>query len=323
MNPSCDGLLPLAVSAKLDQNRLRNMINLPLSVIILHYGSIDDTINCIESLASAIDLSNILVIDNSKAQLLGENQYFKSRPRLIVTQTGGGLGFAAANNLGVNRISLPDGYWLFLNNDTISTEGSIATLVQFLERNPVCGACGPCMPYYSDPTSVWACGGKVSPLKFTISGHRVPRSTEPHCVDYLPGAAVLVRSELFKMAGGFDTRFFLGHEEAALCRSIKRMGFSIQVVPSSIILHKVGISSIRERPELIYNSYRNIILWGQFCYGLFGEVWGTVLVIAAVLRRRLAPRIAKAVVLDHWRGVEITASLLDGIAAKQPNANRS
>jgi GT2 family glycosyltransferase len=56
-------------------------------------------------------------------------------------------------------------------------------------------------------------------------------------VDSVVGAAMFVRTELFKIIGNFDPLFFLYHEEGDFCRRARYHGFQIHIIPDAEIMH--------------------------------------------------------------------------------------
>ena len=62
-------------------------------------------------------------------------------------------------------------------------------------------------------------------------------------VDWVVGAALLVRREVVTQLGGFDEGYFMYSEELDLCRRIKKAGWQIVYLPSAQIIHHEGKSS--------------------------------------------------------------------------------
>ncbi len=59
-------------------------------------------------------------------------------------------------------------------------------------------------------------------------------------VDWLVGACLLLRTDLYKELGGFDERFFLFFEDIDLCRRIHNMGKSVMYMPDVQVLDRKG-----------------------------------------------------------------------------------
>lgn len=235
-------------------------------VVILHFGSVQFTNNCIKSL-STLDFIDIVVVDNDS-----NNRYTNDNSSELPIQvflTDENLSFSKANNLGV-RLALKESHkFIFiLNNDTLHTNSALQKM-RNLMADPLIGAIGPCMPFADNPNSIWACGGTVSRIKMSINGIKVPISIDKYYeVDYLPGAAILTRTDIWNNIGGFPESYFLAYEEAELCYKIKKLGYKIVADPCSVIYHHVGMSSMI-KPKYIYNSVRGRIKLSKFFFGFF------------------------------------------------------
>jgi len=59
-------------------------------------------------------------------------------------------------------------------------------------------------------------------------------------VDWVTGAAMIVRKECFEKVGGFDESFFLYYEDAELCKRFRDEGLPNYFFPYSDIVHYKG-----------------------------------------------------------------------------------
>jgi GT2 family glycosyltransferase len=182
-------------------------------------------------------------------------------------------GFTAGNNQG---LALSRGrYILFLNPDTVLVADALAVMVAYLESHRNVGALGPQLRYGDGrlqpscrrfPTFVTALF-ESTPLAWHWPNNPWARwyrmedltpSTPPSLpgkgdggmgadagidVDWLIGAALMVRREVLDRVGGFDEGYFMYSEELDLCRRIKEAGWQIVYLPSAQIIHYEGRSS--------------------------------------------------------------------------------
>src|SRR5438105_11110010 len=112
------------------------MNNAETLVIILHFGSIEDTLACLESLRrSVVSPFDVFVVNNGPDKEV-ESILKASHPDVIYNNAGLETGFAAGNNIGL-RSSLERGYRysLLLNNDTIEEQDFLHPLRQVMERD--------------------------------------------------------------------------------------------------------------------------------------------------------------------------------------------
>ena len=77
-------------------------------------------------------------------------------PPLIIIRTGGNLGFAGGNNVGLRYLLARGGFdfaWL-LNNDTVVDPASLGHLVAEFSSRPQLGICGSTLLCYDDPSRI-------------------------------------------------------------------------------------------------------------------------------------------------------------------------
>lgn len=228
---------------------------------------------CLASLRAGIPI-DVVVVDNDPRQNFVLSPGWEDYA--LVVQSGGALGFAAANNFGVERGRQPHHQFVFvLNNDTVVRSDAVGRLRSAIDESGA-GMSGPVMPYYDDPGQVWAAGGRVSCFFVTIDGIRQWPPSRLSTVDYLPGAAFMARFDLWDEIGGLPVQYFLGFEEAEFAMEVRKRGFDVVVHKDAVVLHKVGMSSDRQ-PMYFYNTVRNRIVFGRYCLGSsFGAFWGGV-----------------------------------------------
>lgn len=96
-----------------------------ISFVILHYLTIDDTTNCIESIQNKIDYNNysIIIVDNGSKNNTGEvlADKYKNKNNIKVILNDVNLGFAKGNNIGFQyaKYELNADFIVMINNDTI------------------------------------------------------------------------------------------------------------------------------------------------------------------------------------------------------------
>ena len=160
-------------------------------------------------------------------------------------------GYAAA----VNQIfSAAPGRDVMLLNPDVEVTGPepLQALISFLERTPAAGAVGPRL-INDDGTTQASARSFPSPL--AMAGHasaahrlpsarraaarylRAPRSDAPSRVDWLLGAAMLVRRDAFDEVGGWDEGYFLYLEDTDFCRRLADRGWQCWYVPEARMRH--------------------------------------------------------------------------------------
>lgn len=245
-----------------------------VSIIILNWNGKEDTIDCLESLKH-ITYPNyeILLVDNGSTD--GSVECFRERyPEIEIIENGENLGFAEGNNVGIER-AVDDGadYVLPLNNDTIVDSEFIEELIKVAENDPKIGIIGPKIYYYNNPRIINSAGGIINwstGVGKNIGIGEIDACQFSDCsdVEYLMGAAMLIKTELIREIGGFDKNFFLLLEDTEICVRAQKAGYRTVFCPTSKIYHKEGISG-EKSPNSLYYMYRNRILFlkKHFPYG--------------------------------------------------------
>lgn len=174
------------------------------------------------------------------------------RSRLVLLETGGNLGYAGGNNVGI-RYALGDNaieaVWI-LNNDTVVTAGALGAMIRELDRDARAGFCGSTLLFYDRPTIVQTLGGAAYDPWLALpthigGGEPLVQAPPPERVrarlDYITGASMLVRREVIEEIGLMDESYFLYFEE--LDWAVRARGrYTAAYAPSSVVFHKEGRS---------------------------------------------------------------------------------
>jgi N-acetylglucosaminyl-diphospho-decaprenol L-rhamnosyltransferase len=176
---------------------------------------------------------------------------------LIVAPKNGG--FAYGNNLGLVTSSQATGqpkHVVLLNPDTEVRTGAIFALVEFMNANPKVGIAGPRLEEADGNDWNWAFrfpnvlseldhGLHFGPVSRLLKNYLVPMKmgNAPTRVDWLPGAAMIVRREVFDTIGLMDEGYFLYYEETDFCLAAARAGWECWYVPAGRVMHISGHST--------------------------------------------------------------------------------
>ncbi len=244
------------------------MISTPtISVVIVNYRTANLTLQCLESLS--LEYSNqypfsVAVADNNSGDgsakfLAGEivTRGWSSWATVLPLERNGG--FAYGNNRVIEKIfrdSVNCKYIWLLNPDTIVHRNACHELVEFMERHPRAGICGSllegpegqpvCSAFrFHSLLSELLAGAKIGLLDKILKNHVVPlpNCQVPHQADWLPGASLLIRREVFEEVGLLDESYFMYFEEVDYCLQAKRKGWECWHGPESRVVHLEGAAS--------------------------------------------------------------------------------
>jgi GT2 family glycosyltransferase len=194
-------------------------------------------------------------------------------PCLTIVRSGGNLGFAGGNNVGMRCAGLADfGFYWLLNTDTVVDAQALCRLVDRASQSPAAGIVGSTLCYYGEPSFIQAMGGaSLDRSRFVtqhIGVHRPiaelpsdPREVESRMA-YVVGASMLVRREFVETVGYMQEDYFLYYEEIDWAlRGADR--YTLGYAPQSIVFHKVGASSAKVAPlfslRLMYRNRLKVV----------------------------------------------------------------
>ena len=166
------------------------------------------------------------------------------------------VGFPKGNNIGMSEAN--GRTLLLLNPDTEIIGDALTALLNFLDSQPDVGVVGPQL-LNSDGTvqssrrrfPTLATGLFESTWLETVA----PRAILDHYyaadlpddatadVDWLMGACLLIRREIYEAVGGMDEDYFMYSEELDYCRRIKEAGWRVVYLPAAQVTHHAGKSS--------------------------------------------------------------------------------
>jgi GT2 family glycosyltransferase len=218
-----------------------------VAVIVLNYNGSALLANCLGSLARLSTPARWVVADNGSND--GSLDYVRqSFPGVDVFDLGGNLGFAAGYNA---AIALVDSPWLvLLNNDATLQPDWIEQLLCWAKNRPQAAILGGKLLF--GPAGSGERGRVQSAgASFTDAGTAFEMGwgvedrgqfDDPRMVGAIPGAAMLVRREVFLQLGGFDASYGAYLEDVDLCWRAWLMGYEVHYVPSAVGHHEYGAS---------------------------------------------------------------------------------
>lgn len=230
------------------------------SLIIANYNTAPLTKDCIESIFThcrADDLE-IIVVDNASRDNSVEilEQTFGSRIKVIKNQTN--LGFATANNQAARQAT--GDYLFFLNSDTLLTEDILPEIKNIFAARPDIGIIAPTLLTSNREFQAGA-HGRFPSLRQILSNKlsfssKNKTSGNLIITDWVSGAALFIRREVFEKIGGWDSNFFMYLEDADLCWRAKKINFSTVISQKTSVIHLGGnsLAKSHERRCIYYSS---------------------------------------------------------------------
>ena len=228
------------------------MNNIDVSIIIVNYNTCKMTKECIDSIyAKTIGVTfEVVLVDNASSD--ESKEVFERDTRIKYIYNTENLGFGGANNIGV-KISKGRNI-LFLNSDTLLINNAVKVLSDYCDANPNIGCCGGNL--FSADGNLIHSFSMMSPIIYTLNsllfnklagwlwGKNYEYNTTESTLNvrYVTGADMMIKKNVLKDVGFFDTRFFMYCEEAELSHRIRKAKYGIVSVPEAKIIHLVGKS---------------------------------------------------------------------------------
>lgn len=222
-----------------------------LSVCVVNYQSEDDLRKFLGTFSDFRPdcLHEVIVVDNSASEEKLSNLKEEFGDWVSTLSPQKNLGFGAAQNRAVKRAK--GEYVLLCNPDLEIQDESVTRLLQFADQEPTLGIVGPLLlhsdgsvqdssrrfPTFADLVIKRLGLSRLFPKKmrrYLMQDRKFDKPTE---VDWLVGAAMLMRKDRFEELGGFDEDFFLFFEDTDLCRRMKEAGYSVQIHPDAMMIH--------------------------------------------------------------------------------------
>ena len=228
-----------------------------LSVVIVTYNSRAHIDRCLGSLVEHPPATDheIVVVDNASTDgTAGDTRQRWTGIRVV--DAGANLGFARANNLGIQQTR--GGLILLLNPDTIVPAGAIDRLIAALDARPDAAIAGPRL-VNGDGRAELSFGAMLTPLAelwrkaLGRGGERRLRAVttyvewltrRPRDVDWVSGACMLVRRADAEAAGLMDERYFMYVEDVDFCAAVRARGRKVLFAPAAEIVHFRGQSRL-------------------------------------------------------------------------------
>jgi len=233
-------------------------MNFPrVSIIILNFNGIKDTIGCLKSLKKCVYPNfEIILVDNGSKNNEGAKLKKLEGGNLRVFVNRKNLGFAGGNNFAIKKI-MREGkskYIYFLNNDTEVEPDFLSHAVIRAETSENIGIVGSLSLQYTNRDFIENAGHD-----FLNCGDYVPRGRNRPREDFQKScevmgacsAGALYRVEALRECGLYDELFFLNYEDVDLSMRCILYGWKCIFEPKSVIYHKLSVSVEKVRDYAI------------------------------------------------------------------------
>jgi len=273
-----DGLVALKEQMKKDEIKIREILSIideaqnpEVAIVVLNFNGLEFLESFLPPLAESYSGNDkIFVIDNNSTD--DSVKYVEEwHPEIGLIQLDKNYGFAEGYNRGIEKISAP--YLALVNSDVLVSEGWLDPIIKKLENNKSICCIQPkvkSLEFRDHFEYSGAAGGLMDVLNYPLCRGRIFDEIEKDTMQYddsreifwASGAAMVIRTDLMKKFGGFDSDFFAHQEEIDLCWRLKNAGYKIYVEPQSVIYHLGGGTLDYGNPQKLYLNFRNNYITG-------------------------------------------------------------
>jgi GT2 family glycosyltransferase len=224
-----------------------------VSVLIVNYNGLRFLEDCFKSIETAFTRYRyeIVVVDNASSD--GSQAFLREQAGIRYVESTDNLGFTGGNNRAAQEAT--GRVLLLLNNDTRVEQCLDPLIDQALL--PQVGAVGARLQY-GDGRIQFSAGFAHTPLRLVLSWlglekyHRLPSvfrrmQTNPDYygesherIDWVSGACLATRREIWQKLGGMDESFFMYCEDVDYCLRVQNEGFCTSYVADTLVTHYEG-----------------------------------------------------------------------------------
>ena len=244
--------------------------NAPAGIVVLNWNGWRDTIEAVTAVRASTERDILIyVVDNGSTD--GSEAALRAwDPTLTIIQSGGNLGWAGGNNVGI-RAALRDGCAevLLLNNDATPRPNTLKHLREAAQTLPRAAALGAMIVDSRDPGRVEFGGGYIdrrTGMPRQIHGRLetldIPR--EPVSIAAVKGCAMLLTSVGLERVGLLTEDYFLNFDETDWCYRARAAGLENYLVAQAVVDHQGAVSfGGTEGPMYGYFIARNRLVFAH------------------------------------------------------------
>ncbi len=243
-----------------------------VTLCIINHESTEFLLDCLKSLYDAPPAAafEVHVIENVHAT--DAERVRAQFPDITVTLNEQPLGFSQNCNK-VIKASASD-YVFLLNPDTRVTGSAIDVLLEFLEKNPMAACCGPRILNFDGTLqfsarsfpNIFMAFFRGMPAGFLFPKNRHVREylmldwdhQSLREVDWVSGAAMMLRRSALNDVGVFDEDYFIYVEDVDWCYRAKKKGHQVFYVPDAVVYHYRHASTQTQAVRMIVEHHKSM-----------------------------------------------------------------
>lgn len=252
-----------------------------LSISILNWNWLDDTIKCVDSiLESDFDDYRIFLLDNWSVN----NEYYEikrkywNNNKIVINKSNINLWFTLWNNFNIEQTlkEKKSDYILLLNNDCVLKRNFLFEFVEWIKKHNKKWIYGPIIRWPHD--EIQAIGSYLN-LRTWSSNRLKSIKWEYQEVDYVTWSCMAIPTELIKKIWWLDDKFFAYREESDFCFRAKNKWYKSYALNIDWVVHEESIATKKIKPYYTYFMFRNRILFLKKHANIFQYVLSYVVLL--------------------------------------------
>lgn len=247
-----------------------------LSILIVNFNTdllVVDAVNSVFKYTKNITFE-IIIIDNNSPKTTKLDSLLKNYKNVKLFKLDKNLGFGRANNFAFNK---SEGEYVFLlNSDAYLIEDIFLKLIEILEKKPDIGCISPNV--FLDNNELGISYGnfltkekilhdlKIKKIpKKQINGLSIAKKfkfQELKYVDYVTGAALMLRKNDIETYGLFNPDYFMYYEDMELCYMFRSFNLYSAIEPNCKIVHiggqsynQIDFSNLKKTRIILHSKY--------------------------------------------------------------------
>lgn len=281
-----------------------------VTIAIINWNGLNWLDTCLNSILKYPPLHEfeLMVVDNGSTD--GSQKHLrKNYPNVYLIENAGNLGYAAAANQALRTSKAR--YVLILNTDIELDSEAVDILIEFADDHEKAAVVGPKL---LNPDGSVQLSGRNFPSFidgfmhaflgiFWPNNRFTQRYKRSHWdrksardIDWVSGAAMLIRREAAAQVGFFDEHYFMYVEDMDLCYRLWQQGWEVYFCPEATAVHFLGQSSSQSSGKMIIEFQRSLY---YFFTKRYARSWKRHLKYVVALG--LALRGLILLVQDFWR----------------------
>jgi len=213
-----------------------------ISIIIPVFNQSIFTFNCLKSIHENTDgmACEVIVVDDGSTDDTSEMVQSMEGVRYLKNEKN--IGFVGSCNAGAKAAQ--GEFLVFLNNDTMVTDGWLDAMLQAHENHDNVGLVGAKLLFPDGRLQeaggmIWQDGSAANIGKW--ENPEEPTFNYLRQVDYCSGACLLIKKNLFDELGGFDQQYAPAYyEDTDLAMAVRHAGFKVIYQPLARVVHFEG-----------------------------------------------------------------------------------